>query len=105
MAQHQGMTLRGRVIHDMDCQTSIRNISVINDHDATQLLESGLRDFGDAPAIRERFGCLPELQRTVLAWRLFGKLTQTQIADRMGLPRAFVFDLLSESLTAIRHGE
>ncbi len=45
---------------------------------------------------------LPERERTIVILRFFGNLTQTQIADRVGLSQMHVSRLLSASMAALR---
>jgi RNA polymerase sigma-B factor len=45
---------------------------------------------------------LPERERTILLLRFFGGLTQTQIADRVGISQMHVSRLLSQTLARLR---
>ena len=45
---------------------------------------------------------LPERERTVLLLRFFESLTQTQIAERVGISQMHVSRLLAKSLTRLR---
>jgi RNA polymerase sigma-B factor len=45
---------------------------------------------------------LPERQRTVLLLRFFENMTQTQIAERLGISQMHVSRLLARSLAALR---
>jgi RNA polymerase sigma-B factor len=45
---------------------------------------------------------LPERQRTILLLRFFGNLTQTQIADRVGISQMHVSRLLSQTVAQLR---
>ncbi len=45
---------------------------------------------------------LPERERTILLLRFFGNLTQTQIADRVGISQMHVSRLLSQTLVQLR---
>ena len=45
---------------------------------------------------------LPERERTIVVLRFFGNLTQTQIAERIGLSQMHVSRLLSASLATLR---
>ena len=47
---------------------------------------------------------LPERERTIILLRFFGNLTQTQIADRVGLSQMHVSRLLSKTLEDLRKG-
>jgi RNA polymerase sigma-B factor len=45
---------------------------------------------------------LPERERTILKLRFFGGMTQSQIAERVGLSQMHVSRLLSRTLVALR---
>jgi RNA polymerase sigma-B factor len=45
---------------------------------------------------------LPERERTVLVLRFFDSMTQTQIAERVGISQMHVSRLLAKSLTRLR---
>jgi RNA polymerase sigma-B factor len=45
---------------------------------------------------------LPERERTVLLLRFFESLTQTQIAERVGISQMHVSRLLAKSLARLR---
>jgi RNA polymerase sigma-B factor len=45
---------------------------------------------------------LPERERTILLLRFFGNLTQTQIADRVGISQMHVSRLLSQTVAQLR---
>jgi RNA polymerase sigma-B factor len=45
---------------------------------------------------------LPERERTILLLRFFGNMTQTQIADRVGVSQMHVSRLLAQTLTLLR---
>ncbi|MPZ64528.1 MAG: SigB/SigF/SigG family RNA polymerase sigma factor [Pseudonocardiaceae bacterium] len=47
---------------------------------------------------------LPERERTILMLRFFGNMTQTQIADRIGISQMHVSRLLSQTLASLRDG-
>jgi RNA polymerase sigma-B factor len=47
---------------------------------------------------------LPERERTIILLRFFGNLTQTQIADRIGVSQMHVSRLLSRTLVELRKG-
>jgi RNA polymerase sigma-B factor len=51
-----------------------------------------------APALAR----LPERERTILALRFYGSLTQTQIADRIGISQMHVSRILSRTLSELR---
>ena len=45
---------------------------------------------------------LPERERTILVLRFFGNMTQTQIADRVGISQMHVSRLLAQTLDRLR---
>ncbi|MET0235951.1 MAG: SigB/SigF/SigG family RNA polymerase sigma factor [Kibdelosporangium sp.] len=47
---------------------------------------------------------LPERQQKIITLRFFGNLTQTQIADRLGISQMHVSRLLAKSLDSLRAG-
>lgn len=53
-------------------------------------------------ALRPLLEALPERERTVLLLRFFESLTQTQIAERVGISQMHVSRLLAKSLTRLR---
>ncbi len=53
-------------------------------------------------ALRPLLAALPERERTVLLLRFFESLTQTQIAERVGISQMHVSRLLAKSLTRLR---
>ena len=53
-------------------------------------------------ALRPLLAALPERERTVLVLRFFESLTQTQIAERVGISQMHVSRLLAKSLTRLR---
>ena len=52
------------------------------------------------PLVRE----LPERERTILMLRFFGNLTQTQIAEKIGISQMHVSRLLARTLEQLRSG-
>ncbi len=53
-------------------------------------------------ALRPLLAALPERERTVLVLRFFESMTQTQIAERVGISQMHVSRLLAKSLTRLR---
>ena len=53
-------------------------------------------------ALRPLLEALPERERTVLVLRFFESMTQTQIAERVGISQMHVSRLLAKSLTRLR---
>jgi RNA polymerase sigma-B factor len=53
-------------------------------------------------ALRTALAGLPDRERNIIVLRFFGDLTQTQIADRVGLSQMHVSRLLQKTLLAVR---
>ncbi|MGW4739224.1 RNA polymerase sigma factor SigF [Nocardia xishanensis] len=56
----------------------------------------------DAMAVRPLIAALPGRERQVLIWRYFGSLSQTQIAERLGVSQMQVSRILSRTLAKLR---
>lgn len=56
----------------------------------------------DRELLRPLLSALPERERTVLLLRFFGSLTQTEIAERVGISQMHVSRLLAKSLKQLR---
>ncbi|HTM85030.1 MAG TPA: sigma-70 family RNA polymerase sigma factor, partial [Mycobacterium sp.] len=52
--------------------------------------------------LRPLLAALPERERTVLVLRFFESMTQTQIAERVGVSQMHVSRLLAKSLARLR---
>jgi RNA polymerase sigma-B factor len=65
-------------------------------------LDASLDQIENREALRPLLAVLPERERTVLLLRFFESLTQTQIAERVGISQMHVSRLLSKSLTRLR---
>lgn len=55
-------------------------------------------------ALKPLLSRLTERERTILMLRFFGNMTQTQIADRIGISQMHVSRLLSQTLASLRDG-
>jgi RNA polymerase sigma-B factor len=53
-------------------------------------------------ALRPLLDALPERERTILMLRFFGEMTQTQIAEQIGVSQMHVSRLLSRTLSRLR---
>ena len=80
-----------------------------DDDDDTQFLagtlgesDSALDRIEDREALRPALAKLPEREREVLRLRFFKSMTQTQIAERVGVSQMHVSRLLARSLTTLR---
>lgn len=79
------------------------------DDDEGRLVGGAFGDFDanldrvlEAETVRPLLAALPEREQLVIKLRFFENMTQTQIADRVGLSQMHVSRLLSRSLTALR---
>lgn len=61
-----------------------------------------LADVVDRQSVFPALAALPERERTVVVLRFFGNLTQTQIAERVGLSQMHVSRLLAASMATLR---
>lgn len=64
--------------------------------------DPGMDKVLDLETVRPLIAALPERQRTLLTLRFFEDMTQTQIAERMGISQMHVSRLLSKSLDTLR---
>lgn len=65
-------------------------------------VDAGLERIENREALRPLLGALPVRERTVLVLRFFESMTQTQIAERVGISQMHVSRLLAKSLTRLR---
>jgi RNA polymerase sigma-B factor len=65
-------------------------------------VDAGLDRIEDREALRPLLEALPERERTVLVLRFFESMTQTQIAERVGISQMHVSRLLAKSLARLR---
>ena len=65
-------------------------------------LDLSLDQIENREALRPLLAALPERERTVLVLRFFESLTQTQIAERVGISQMHVSRLLAKSLARLR---
>jgi RNA polymerase sigma-B factor len=65
-------------------------------------LDLSLVQIENREALRPLLAALPERERTVLLLRFFESLTQTQIAERVGISQMHVSRLLAKSLARLR---
>lgn len=73
-------------------------LETLGDYDAA------LENVENHEALRPLLAALPERERTVVLYRFFGNLTQTQIADRLGISQMHVSRLLARTLAQMREG-
>jgi RNA polymerase sigma-B factor len=65
-------------------------------------LDANLEKVLDIQTVRPLLAALPERQQTVLLLRFFENMTQTQIAERLGVSQMHVSRLLARSLATLR---
>ena len=65
-------------------------------------VDASLDRIEDREALRPLLEALPERERMVLVLRFFESMTQTQIAERVGISQMHVSRLLAKSLTRLR---
>jgi len=65
-------------------------------------VDTGLERIENREALRPLLDALPERERTVLVLRFFESMTQTQIAERVGISQMHVSRLLAKSLSRLR---
>ena len=65
-------------------------------------VDFGLERIENREALRPLWEGLPERERTVLVLRFFDSMTQTQIAERVGISQMHVSRLLAKSLARLR---
>jgi RNA polymerase sigma-B factor len=65
-------------------------------------VDASLDQIENREALRPLLAVLPERERTVLLLRFFESLTQTQIAERVGISQMHVSRLLAKSLARLR---
>jgi RNA polymerase sigma-B factor len=64
--------------------------------------DTALDQIENREALRPLLATLPERERTVLILRFFESMTQSQIAERVGISQMHVSRLLAKSLTRLR---
>jgi RNA polymerase sigma-B factor len=57
----------------------------------------------DVETLRPLLAALPDRERTIVLLRFFENMTQTQIAERLGISQMHVSRLLTRTLTTLRH--
>ncbi len=67
-------------------------------------LDEALVSVENNEALRPLLAALPDRERTVLLLRFFGNMTQSQIAERVGISQMHVSRLLTRTLAQLRTG-
>jgi RNA polymerase sigma-B factor len=65
-------------------------------------LDAGLEQVEYRHALRPLLDALPERERMIVMMRFFGEMTQTQIAERIGVSQTHVSRLLSRTSSQLR---
>ncbi len=66
-------------------------------------VDANLAKVIDIETVRPLLAALPEREQTVLGLRFFESMTQTQIAEQLGISQMHVSRLLAQSLAKLRH--
>jgi RNA polymerase sigma-B factor len=112
LASELGME-RDEVVEGLVAGSSYNTLSIdtgggSDDDDARAIadtlgdVDAGLDRIEDREALRPLLEALPERERMVLVLRFFESMTQTQIAERVGISQMHVSRLLAKSLTRLR---
>ncbi|MGB9227561.1 RNA polymerase sigma factor SigF [Mycobacterium sp.] len=112
LAEELGMD-REEVVEGLVAGSSYNTLSIDSgggneDDDARAIadtlgdVDTSLDRIEDREALRPLLEALPERERMVLALRFFESLTQTQIAERVGISQMHVSRLLAKSLARLR---
>jgi RNA polymerase sigma-B factor len=112
LAEELGME-REEVVEGLVAGSSYNTLSIDSggsgsDEDAPAIVDTlgdvdmSLDQIENREALRPLLAALPERERTVLLLRFFESLTQTQIAERVGISQMHVSRLLAKSLARLR---
>lgn len=103
---------REEVIEGLVAGSSYNTLSIDSggggDEDAPAIVDTlgdmddGLDQIDNRETLRPLLAQLPERERTVLLLRFFESMTQTQIAERVGVSQMHVSRLLAKSLARLR---
>ncbi|MEU7819121.1 sigma-70 family RNA polymerase sigma factor [Pseudonocardia sp. NPDC049154] len=67
-------------------------------------VDKALEHVDHRESLRPLISALPERERLILTLRFFGEMTQTQIAQRVGISQMHVSRLLARTLAQLREG-
>ncbi|MGO1049680.1 SigB/SigF/SigG family RNA polymerase sigma factor [Crossiella sp. CA198] len=111
IAGHLGLT-REEVYEGLEATNAYRSASLddllIADDDSVSLGDAlgeedeGLAEVEYRESLQPLLAQLPERERTIVVLRFFGNMTQTQIADRVGISQMHVSRLLGRTLATLR---
>jgi RNA polymerase sigma-B factor len=113
IAEHLGIT-REEVFEGLEATNAHHSLSLdyllTDDPDSASLADTLGSDDPELSVVDAREALyplikrLPERQQKIITLRFFGNLTQTQIADRLGISQMHVSRLLAKSLDSLRAG-
>jgi RNA polymerase sigma-B factor len=113
MAEYLGVT-EGAVVEALECGGAYRAVSLdapANDEEDAATLADLLGEVDpdiewieQREALRRLIAKLPKREQKIIALRFFGNMTQTQIADWLGMSQMHVSRLLTHALGALRDG-
>ena len=111
LAEHLGVT-EEEIIEGLDSAHAYRALSlhapVAGEEATTELvdllgdIDHDLENVEDREALRPLSAALPVREQKIIAMRFFGNMTQTQIADRLGISQMHVSRLLAHALAHLR---
>ncbi len=109
LAAHLGAGVE-EVIHALDAQANHHagTLDAVDPRSGIPLVErmgnldEALEQFEYRHVLRPLLQGLPDRERTIVILRFFGELTQTQIAQQVGISQMHVSRLLSRTLTQLR---
>ena len=102
---------RQEVVEGLVAGSSYNTLSIDSgggDEDAPAIVDTlgevdrGLERIENRESLRPLLAALPERERTVLMLRFVESMTQTQIAERVGISQMHVSRLLAKSLARLR---
>jgi RNA polymerase sigma-B factor len=86
----------------LDAPASGENTPTVSEHMGAE--DEGLATLENRAALGPLIAKLPERERRILYYRFFRGMTQTQIAERLGISQMHVSRLLNRTLTTLRRG-
>ena len=109
LAAHLGVAVE-EVIEALDAQASRQAgaLDAVDPQTGVPLVErlgeldAELEQVEYRHALRPLLDALPERERMIVMMRFFGEMTQTQIAERIGVSQMHVSRLLSRTLSQLR---
>jgi RNA polymerase sigma-B factor len=113
MAEYLGVT-EDAVVEALECGGAYRAVSLdapAGDEKTTAQLadllgevDPDIEEIEQREALRPLIAKLPKREQKIIALRFFGNMTQTEIADRLGISQMHVSRLLAHALGVLRRG-